>query len=110
METNYRQLILGKHSEFGIVSIANNCLALEYIFFHGAMIASYPIKKSIRYKLIYFFIGAFVINLINIIRITGLALTLIYIPSWLSINHHIIFNLVVCAVIFLMWIKWFVKN
>jgi exosortase family protein XrtF len=101
--------MLGNHEEFGKISIDNNCLGLDMMYLFSSMIIAFPSKIKYTKKLTYILIGSLIIHIVNIIRIVCLILTLIYIPQYIKINHHIIFNLIICGIIFLMWVRWIAK-
>lgn len=63
-------------------------------------------KGKLKYKLIYLPIGLLSIHIINILRLVGLALVVVYNPESLEFNHKYTFTAIVYAYIFILWIIW----
>lgn len=86
------------------VLIGAPCNGLELFALFSGFILIFPSK--IIYKLIYIPIGILIIHLLNIIRLVGLALVVLYYPDSLDFNHKYTFTIIIYAIIFLMWIFW----
>ncbi len=109
--------ILGYHSEIfpnrhvirleGTSGIFLNrgCLARNLMVLFSGFIIVFPGK--IKSKLWYIPLGLLLISIINIIRISGLSLTLFYYPEgYDKYDHHALFNYLVYILIFFMWFFW----
>jgi exosortase/archaeosortase family protein len=81
----------------GGVRVSPPCSGLDIMFLYLALILSFPAK--IKQKLYYSIGGILIIHLLNISRITALALLSYYAPEWVEINHKIIFNIIVYSII-----------
>ncbi len=102
--TTYRHIILG---DFGSIGISNYCLCANLMFLFGAFIIAYPGKWKI--KLWFIPLGIVIIHLLNTFRISALCLLKIYSPETLEINHHYIFNIILYAFVFIMWMIWITR-
>ncbi len=89
------------------VWVGRGCMGRNLMGLFAGFIVAYPGK--LKSKLFFIPIGIFVIFLINIVRIGGLAIILKCCPENLDFNHHILFKYTVYFFIFLMWVFW-VKN
>lgn len=89
----------------GGVYLDRGCMGRNVMIGFAALIAVFPGKFI--HKLWYIPMGLFVITLVNIMRISGLAITAYCCPQYSDINHYLIFKIVAWAVIFLMWVFWF---
>jgi exosortase/archaeosortase family protein len=109
--------LFGKHTEIGEFRVGINhgagvrlvysCLGFAIFSFWWAMILAFP--QTMKNKLKYFFGGTFVIIIMNIIRIVGVAI--IFTSDWgrahQNFDHHLMFNIIVYGILFYMLYKWF---
>lgn len=106
----YKTLVFGKTIKivgtYGVY-LDKGCLGRNVLGLFAGFLIAYPGK--ITSKLWFIPLGLLIINIINVFRITGLALTLKYFPQYVDINHHIIFQVVVLSCIFIMWYWWISK-
>jgi exosortase/archaeosortase family protein len=84
-----------------VLSIADPCNGLELLVLYSGLIFCLPASR--RRKLAYIGSGIFLIEVINIIRCTGLVLVYLDSPQYLSFSHHYLFTFVVYAFIFWLW-------
>lgn len=90
----------------GVVMV-HSCVGAAILSFWWAMILAFPQTRANKIK--YFVAGTILIFVLNIIRIAGVAM--IISTSWgkahRDIDHHMLFNIVVYGLLFLMLYKWF---
>ncbi len=86
------------------VLLDRGCLGRNTLGLFLGFILAYP--SGLRRKFGIMIIGTLVFLLLNILRISGLAITQYCCPQYLDINHHLIFKYLVYAVILLMWYLW----
>jgi exosortase family protein XrtF len=89
------------------VLIGANCNGLSLFALFAGFIIIFPGK--IKLKLIYIPIGLALIHIINILRLTGLALIVVFYPDSLDFNHKYTFAIIVYSFVFLMWYIWVKK-
>lgn len=89
------------------VFLEKGCLGRNLFGLFTGFILVYP--GIIKSKLWYIPLGIVVIYILNILRIAGLSLVLLYYPEYIDINHHIVFTYTVYAFIFIMWVIWVKK-
>ncbi|MGZ3757838.1 MAG: exosortase Y [Mucilaginibacter sp.] len=95
---NYELLVAGH----GSIQVVYSCLGLGLLSFLTAFIIAYP--KSLRSKVVAFFVGIIGIEILNIIRFMILALY----GNNSTIDHHTIFNIIIYVIVSLglyFWIK-----
>ena len=88
--------------------IGDNCNAISLFSLFAGFIVVYPGNWKI--KLIYIPIGILIIQLLNVIRVVGLAILDTYSRDWTEFNHTYTFTICIYAVIFLLWIYWVNKH
>jgi exosortase/archaeosortase family protein len=88
----------------GAVRIAFPCMGTEIMFSLIALILAYPGRN----KSIYIIAGVVGIHIINIIRVTGLAL-LRHLDSSMELPGHDVFNFI-CYTFIIVLFYWWVKN
>jgi exosortase family protein XrtF len=86
------------------VLIGAPCNGLELFALFAGFIILFPGK--IKHKLFFIPIGMLIIHILNIFRLVGLALVVLYSPDNLEFNHKYTFTIIVYTFIFLMWIYW----
>ncbi|MCB0401989.1 MAG: hypothetical protein KDD41_07885 [Flavobacteriales bacterium] len=89
------------------VLIGAPCNGLELFALFTGFIIIFPGK--VLNKLIYIPVGVLMIHLLNISRLVGLAVVVLYYPNSLEFNHKYTFTIAIYAVIFLLWILWVKK-
>lgn len=89
------------------VTIGAPCDGIVLFALFTVFIISYP--GPIKHKLWYLPLGLIVIHLMNVLRVTGLALIVHHKQSWFDFNHDYTFTLVVYAVVFGLWWWWIMK-
>lgn len=81
------------------------CMGRNVLLTFAGLIAVFP-GKFIN-KLWYIPSGLAIITFVNILRISGLAITAYCCPEYSDINHYLVFKIVAWVVIFILWIIWF---
>jgi len=92
------------------VWIGRGCIGRNLMGLFAGFLIIYP--GNYRTKLWYIPLGLFFIFFLNVLRIGGLALILLYNPNLMDTsfdNHHDIFNYTVYAIIFIMWYIWITR-
>ena len=84
---------------------ACNGMILMALFIGFILAFPGPIKK----KLFYIPFGLIIINVLNVLRVTALALNAHYFHQTLSFNHKYTFTVIVYAAIFALWMLWVKK-
>ena len=92
------------------VLLDRGCLGRNTLGLFLGFILAYP--SGMRRKWGIMIIGTVVFIMLNILRISGLAITQYCCPRYLDINHHLIFKYVVYTAILIMWYLWlrFLRN
>lgn len=87
--------------------IENGCLALDLMYTFSVFIIAF--YGPWKHKLWFIPMGVFVINTLNVLRIVGLSITIMYFPSRLYMNHHLYFTYIVYFFTFILWVIWIKK-
>ena len=87
--------------------IGDKCNGVELFALFCVFIIAYPGKWN--RKIIYLIVGILSVHLINILRVVGLAIVQHHFQDWTEFNHTYIFNTLVYAYIFLLWMIWATK-
>lgn len=90
--------------EGGTLTLFPGCSGLKQMIQFSGLIAI--IGGKYIHKLWFIPAGVIIIHLINIIRITGLATVILYIPEMWEISHDHIFKIIFYVGIFLLWLSW----
>ena len=97
----------GIHLRTGGVKLIYACLGFAIFSFWWAMILAFP--QTRKNKLMFFLGGTAIIIVLNIIRITAVAL--VFSSEWgrthRGFDHHMLFNIVVYCILFYMLYRWF---
>lgn len=80
------------------------CNAVTLFFLFAVFIIAYPGQQ--KGKLWYVPLGIFTIHILNILRVTALAIIAFYKPDLLDFNHTYTFTFIIYGYIFLLWIIW----
>ena len=89
------------------VLIGAPCNGLSLFALFAGFIIIFPGKLT--YKLIYIPLGLLAIHILNIFRLVGLAMVVVYKPESLEFNHKYTFTVIVYAFIFAFWMIWVKK-
>ena len=89
------------------VLIGAPCNGLSLFVLFAGFIIIFPGK--LKYKLIYIPLGLLAIHILNILRLVGLAMVVVYKPESLEFNHKYTFTVIVYAFIFAFWMIWVKK-
>lgn len=79
------------------LSIGNYCLGFQLMFYFTALVAMAEV--NLKTKALAIVSGLFIIQLLNLIRVIGLNLLVVYKPGWTALSHDYLFNIVVLGVI-----------
>ena len=89
------------------VYLDKGCLARNLMGLYAGFVLAYP--GSIKNKLWYIPLGLVIINILNIFRLSALAIISKCCPEHVEFNHHYIFKIVVFAFTLLLWYFWIFK-
>jgi exosortase/archaeosortase family protein len=84
-----------------LLSIADVCNGLELLVLYAGLILCLPASRYRKFA--YILGGILLIEIINVIRCTGLVLIYLHRPQYLDFSHHYLFTFVVYAFIFWLW-------
>ncbi len=87
------------------VYMDRGCMGRNVLLAFAGLTAVFPGK--LKDKLWYIPMGLIVITFINVLRISGLAITAYCCPQYSDINHYLVFKIVAWSVIFILWVIWF---
>jgi exosortase family protein XrtF len=108
----YRTFMLLRDTDFqalGIdgsvgIWIGGGCNAITLFFLFAVFILAYPGSQKDKWWFIPF--GVVTIHILNILRVSALAIIKFKAPDWLDFNHTYTFTLLVYGYIFLLWMWW----
>lgn len=86
------------------VWVGSNCNAITLFTLFSVFIITYPGNQ--KNKLWFIPLGILAIHLLNILRVTALALIANAYPEYLNFNHTYTFTFLVYAFIFFLWMVW----
>lgn len=89
------------------VLIGAPCNGLSLFALFAGFIIIFPGKWV--YKLVFIPLGIVLIHVINVLRLVGLALVVLYHPTSLEFNHKYTFTVIVYIFVFVMWMIWVKK-
>lgn len=84
--------------------IGDNCNGITLFALFSWFIVAY--KGKIKYKIPYILLGIVSIELLNVIRIVGLAILDTVSREWTEFNHTYTFTILIYGFIFLLWMIW----
>lgn len=87
-----------------VVFVYHACNGMVLMALFVGFIIAFP--GPITKKLLYIPIGILLINLLNILRVTALALNAHYFSHTVDFNHKYTFTVIVYAAIFGLWMIW----
>jgi len=89
------------------VLIGHNCNGLSLFALFTGFILIFPGKFI--HKLFFIPIGLALIHFLNILRLMGLAIVIVYYPNSLDFNHKYTFAIVIYSFVFFLWFLWVKK-
>jgi exosortase family protein XrtF len=101
----YKNIVYIEHSDG--VRVIFSCLGISLMVLFAGFIISYPGKRVSKYWYIPAGIG--LILLMNIFRITGMALLSYHSPETLDFYHRYVFKYTLHGFILVLWIIWVYK-
>lgn len=84
--------------------IGDNCNGITLFSLFAVFIVAY--KGPVKTKIIYIILGILSIQLLNVIRVIGLAILDTYSRAWTEFNHTYTFNILIYGYIFFLWMLW----
>ena len=84
--------------------IGDNCNGIAMFALFSGFIIAY--KGNWKLKIIYIILGIACIEMLNVLRIVGLAIIDVHSRAWTEFNHTYTFTLLIYAFIFMLWILW----
>ena len=84
--------------------IGDNCNAISLFALFTGFIIAY--KGKIKYKIPYILLGILSIELLNVLRVVGLAILDTHSRAWTEFNHTYTFTIIIYAYIFMLWMMW----
>ncbi len=87
------------------IFLDRGCMGRNVMLGYIVLILVFPGKFI--HKLWYIPLGVLIIIFVNMLRISGLAITSYCCPEYSDINHYVIFQIAAYIVIFILWIIWF---
>ncbi|MDQ3046981.1 MAG: archaeosortase/exosortase family protein [Bacteroidota bacterium] len=84
--------------------IGDSCNAMALFALFAAFIIAYKGKAS--HKFLYILFGIISIQLLNVLRVVGLAILDTHSRAWTEFNHTYTFNIIIYAWIFILWMTW----
>jgi exosortase/archaeosortase family protein len=86
------------------LTVAENCSAMELMFFFVSAVVAFPIAW--RRKLAGIAIGIVFVPLVNLVRVASLFAVEVYAPARFELMHLEIWPLVLMAVTLVCWLAW----
>ncbi len=90
---------------FKILEIGPPCFGYEVMYYFTVFLISYP-GGYCKKKIFMILFGLLLINLLNILRIVGISLLVLYYPQYADFNHHFLFTFIIYTFVFSMWLVW----
>jgi exosortase family protein XrtF len=84
--------------------IGDNCNGITLFSLFAVFIIAY--KGPVKQKIIYIILGIISIQLLNVIRVIGLAILDTHSRAWTEFNHTYTFNILIYGYIFFLWMLW----
>lgn len=84
--------------------VGDNCNGIAMFGLFTGFIVAY--KGSWKLKIIYIIIGIVCIEILNVLRLVGLAILDVHSRAWTEFNHTYTFTLIIYTFIFFLWIFW----
>jgi exosortase/archaeosortase family protein len=88
----------------GSLEVFEGCSGLKQYAQFGILILM--CRGSLLRKLIYIPLGITIVHLVNIIRMAGLSLIILYGPGLWHAGHDVVFKVLFYVVIFSLWVFW----
>ena len=84
--------------------IGDNCNGITLFSLFAVFIIAY--RGPLKLKIIYILLGIISIQLLNVVRVVGLAILDTYSRAWTEFNHTYTFNILIYGYIFFLWMLW----
>ncbi len=89
------------------IYLDRGCMGRNVLLGFSALIVVFPGKWI--HKFWYIPMGIVILTFVNMLRISGLAVTAYCCPEYSDINHYFIFKIAAWIIIFILWLIWFNK-
>lgn len=99
--------ILSNNGQVGYVEVSPGCTSLKQ-WLHWVFLISL-FAGPFKHKIWYIPAGIIVLHHVNLIRIVGLSISLVYLPAYFDFFHDVFFKLMFYSTIFFMWLIWVTK-
>lgn len=84
--------------------IGDDCNGIALFALFSVFIIAY--RGPVKIKLIFILLGILSLQLLNVLRIIGLALLDTHSRAWTEFNHTYTFNIIIYGYIFFLWMMW----
>ena len=84
--------------------IGDDCNGIALFALFAVFIIAY--RGPVKIKLIYMLLGILSLELLNVLRVTGLAILDTHSRAWTEFNHTYTFNVIIYGYIFFLWMLW----
>src|SRR6185295_7007817 len=84
--------------------IGDSCNGITLFSLFAVFIIAY--KGKVKTKILYILLGILSIQLLNVLRVTGLAILDTHSRAWTEFNHTYTFNILIYGYIFFLWMLW----
>lgn len=84
--------------------IGDNCNGIALFSLFAVFIIAYSGKP--KAKIVYIILGILSIQLLNVLRVIGLAILDTHSRAWTEFNHTYTFNILIYGYIFFLWMLW----
>ena len=84
--------------------IGDNCNGITLFILFAVFIMAY--KGNLKTKFIFITLGILSLQLLNVLRVVGLAILDTHSRAWTEFNHTYTFNILIYGYIFFLWMLW----
>jgi exosortase family protein XrtF len=84
--------------------IGDNCNGITLFILFAVFIIAY--RGPIKPKIIFITLGILSLQLLNVLRVVGLAILDTHSRAWTEFNHSYTFNIIIYGYIFYLWMLW----
>jgi exosortase family protein XrtF len=102
-EPSYRFFLNDK----SVARIVEGCNAISVIILFVAFVVAFTGRA--KHTFLFIIGGILLIHILNVARISGLVLGLVYYPQYKTLMHDILFPLFIYGIVFGLWVIWVKK-
>jgi len=84
--------------------IGDNCNGISLFILFAVFIMAY--KGNVKTKIVFISLGILSLQLLNVLRVVGLAILDTHSRAWTEFNHTYTFNILIYGYIFFLWMLW----